>query len=462
MIPLAVLVAVALVLFAAVAAVWRQGPAERRTLSIILLTALALRLVAALALHASGAWQINDRGATTPDEATIDLAARLLASGHGASPLELGGSLHTAWLLVSWAFYDLVWNNLLMMKIVSTVFGALLVVPTYLLARRLHSVKAAVLAAWAMALFPTALVWSALGLRESMLALVLTTTVLLAVLQVGSPRARWAWIGGTAACLVVLSFTRSYMTPLLMVVVLVAGALQALRHHAAQRFVVAAVACALAVAVVWFLPTGDQLVRTTMTLASSETVYNPLSGCERNADCRATPPPSTSVVPRNDRAAPEPTSEDSVAAPDDAPLEDSLQSISRKGVVRGVAIAVLAGRPVWETTDFFFLLQPGVVLWWTIIPATGVGAAAVAKRRDFAGVLATAGYAGAVLAFLAYSGQFIRHHFMLEPVAIALAAIGVRALWDDARWGTLRLVTAIATAVMLAAALASVAHSLIA
>lgn len=460
MIQAAVLVAVLATLGGAASCVQTQPASERRRLRSIVGVALGLRLCVTLALHASGAFQITTRGAMTPDEASVDLAARLLASGHDASPLELGGSLHTSWLLVSWAFYDLVWNDLLMMKLVSAVFGALLVIPTYLLARRLHSVRAAVLAGWTVALFPTALVWSALALRESMLALVLTTTILLAVLQPGTLPAKWAWTGGTTAGLVILSFTRSYMTPLLMGVILIAGVLQARRYGTHQRFLIAAAACALAFGVTWALPTGEQLVRTTVNLATAETVYNPLSDCERHVDCSPDLPSSSPTIP-DGRPGPRPGPGPRLAPADEPPLEDSLQSVARKGVVRGVAIAVLAGRPVWETSSFFFLLQPGVVVWWAMLPVVGVGTALVAQRRDLAGLLATAGYAGAVLLFLAYSGQFIRHHFMLEPVAIALAATGVTALRADEAPRTVRLATAGLAALMGLAALASVAHSLV-
>lgn len=463
MIPVAVSTAVVLVFVTGAAVVWRQPPGERRTLTVTVLVALAVRVAVTVALDASGAWHITGRGATTPDEASVDLAARLLAGGHDATPLELGGSLHTSWLLVSWAFYDLVWNDLLVMKLLSAAFGALLVVPTYLLARRLHSERAAILAGWGLALFPPALVWSALALRESMLALVLTTTVLLAVVRPTTRASTAAWIAGATTCLVVLSFTRSYMTPVLMGILVLAALLRGPMRTAPQRLATAGAACALAVAVLWVLPTGQQLVRTTANLATAETVYNPLSDCERDVDCRpkpAAPPPTLSDDDRRSRADGE--APDADPPPDaEPPLEDSLQSITRKGLLRGVAIAVLAGRPTAETAEFFLLLQPGVVVWWTMLPAVCVGAAVLTWRRELTGLLATAGYAAAVLLFLAYSGQFIRHHFMLEPVAVALAAIGVVGLRSGAGPRGLRWGAAAATAIMAVAALASVAHSLL-
>lgn len=465
MVQVAVLVAVLAAPLTAALSVRVLAAPERGRVHRILGTALGIRLCLTVALHASGAFQITPRGAMTPDEAYIDQAARLLASGHDASPLELGGSLHTAWLLVSWAFYDLIWNDLLAMKLVSACFGALVVIPTYLLARRLHSEEAAAIAGWAVALFPPALVWSALALRESMLALVLTTTVLLAVLRPDTRLRTGAWIAGAAACLVVLSFTRSYMAPVLMGILLLTALLQGPIRSAPRRVGSAAAACALALAVLWVVPTGRQLVRTTATLATAETVYNPLSECERDVDCRPAPLTPSPTVPSDPRRVP--GSERGTDAPGsgpsqvEPPLEDSLQSVARKGVIRGVAIAVLAGRPVWETAEYLFLLQPGVLVWWTMLPVACVGGAVLACRRDLSGLVATVGYVGAVLLFLAYSGQFIRHHFMLEPAAVALAAVGVADLRSGERPRGLRWGTMAATALMALAAVGSVADSLL-
>lgn len=460
MVPIAVLALVVLTLAAPLLVVAGQPRAERGWLWRAVAAALVLRLVVALALHWSGAWQLTDRGAVTPDEATTDLGARLLVRGDPRSPVELAGSLHTAWLLVSWSLYDLVWDSLVVMELLSAVLGALLLVPAYLLGRQLHSARAGRWAAVAVAVFPNALVWSALALRESLIALVLLTVLTAAVVPLPAGRpGRAGWLAATAWPLVLVTFTRSYMLPLLAVVLLGVGLVRALGARRLLPLLGPVLAVALALGVVAALPTGVRTLRTTVALVAEPAgnIYNPLSGCDSAADCPAAPsgPPQRALPGSQLHAEP--------GADDGQDLSASLESVGRKGVVRAFAIAVLGGRPVWRTAEFFFLLQPGVLLWWTLLPLVAAGAVALAARRQWDGLVVTVGYPAAVVVFLAYSGQFLRHHYMLEPVGLVLAAVGASALRVPAaqRPGArLRPVVATAMAVLGVAALASVALSL--
>jgi 4-amino-4-deoxy-L-arabinose transferase-like glycosyltransferase len=442
-----------------VLALWRQPPQERQPLVVIVIAACAVRLITALALHATGAWQVTGRGAITPDEATVDLAARLLAAGDDRSPLVLGGSLHTSWVIVSWSVYDLLWNSLLAMKVLNVLLGTALVVPVYLLARQLHSVRSATLAAWLTAAFPPAIVWSALALRESMLALILTTLLLLAVTPLSTRRSAQAgWVCLAAASLVVLCFTRSYMVPLLMLVILAAALVGGSRARRLRQTTAAVAAVLFALAAVLVLPTGAQTARATVALVAEPAgIYNPLSDCQQAGTGGAVADPrSAGASAYKLRGAELKTS----AEAEDDDLSASLQSVGQKGVARAFAIAILAGRPVWRTQEFFFLLQPGVVLWWALLPTMMLGSFMIARRRRWDGLVATAGYAVAVIVFLAYSGQFIRHHYMLEPVGLVLAAVGICDVRERVPSDRVRRGAIAATAAMSAAALASVVASL--
>lgn len=471
MVPLVVLFLLGLIVAVPLVAVRRQAPEERSVLVRVMAVALGLRVVLALVLHLTGAWQLTGRGAITPDESTVDLAARLLVLGDDRSPLTLGGSLHTSWLLLSWSLYELVWNDLLVMKLLNTVLGTLLVVPAYLMARELHSLRSARMAAWAVALFPTTIVWSALALRETLLALLLLTLLLLAVRAVPAERASRAGVVLLAvSALALLVFTRSYMFPLLAGVLVVAGALRAGSRRRPSELLVPLAAVLLATSVIAVLPTGGETLRVTYALVAEPAgnIYNPLSGCEESQDCPSVDPGSGAASGRGATlpgagVAPPRTGQTSGGDPAADDPASSLQSVREKGLVRAFAIALLAGRPVWRTTEFFFLLQPGVVLWWALLPLIAVGGLVLGRRRRWDGVVATAGYSLAVVLFLAYTGQFIRHHFMIEPACLVLAAVGwgrLRAGAPEPRFRVLRPVVVVATGLMALGALGSVALSL--
>lgn len=460
----AVLAALCAAVLAGLLVCVREPSPLRRRLLVVVGVALGLRVALALLLHALGPWSLTDRGAVTPDEAVIDYAARLRARGDTRSPVVLGGSLHTAWLLVAAALYE-VWDSLLALKLVNGVLGALLVVPAFLLGRDLHSDRAGTVAAWAVALYPNAVVWSALALREPLIALVLTTLVLVALRMVGhvaSRRTSTAWLAVVVAAVVVLGFTRSYMVPLMLLLVLAAGALAALTRGSPRPALTAVTATVLALLSVLAVPRGAELAVTTLELASEQapSVYNPLSDCSDESACLAVeagPPTEALPAPSPSPSAAGP----SQTEPEPEPaLSDSLQSVGEKGLVRAVAIAVLAGRPVWRTDEFFFLLQPGVVVWWTGLPLVAAGSVVLVRRRRWPELVLVGGFVTAVIVFLAYSGQFVRHHYMLEPIGLVLAAVGAVAVASSPH-RAVRLAVAGACALMGGAALISVGSSLL-
>jgi 4-amino-4-deoxy-L-arabinose transferase-like glycosyltransferase len=455
----------------------RQSTDVRRKLLIVCAVALALRISLAVVLDLLGSWHTTERGAILPDEGAIDYAARLIAAGDTRSPVLVGGSLYTVWLLVASSAYE-VWNSLLALKLLNALLGTLLVVPVFLLGRELYSVRAGLFAAWGIALFPTAIVWSSLALREPLIALLLTTILLAGVLLVkqGSSTLRRAATAGAVVSLLVLSFTRAYMVPLMLALLGATAATAAGRQRALAPILYAGAVLVLTAALVIVMPNGLELTRSTVkvSIGDARTIFNPLSD----------PPPEVSSRPRpcfdfarrpggarrgialasgvTKEARPPPPPREAEARPDQgtatADPSDSQQSVGKKGLVRASAIAVLAGRPVWRLDTFYFLLQPGLVVWWILLPLVVAGAVVLLSRRRFPQFVLLVGFLSAVMVFLAYSGQGIRHHYMLEPVALAIAAVGAVSLLESRQHWARRL-TAVACVTMGVAATASVAFS---
>lgn len=426
-------------------------PARSRLLGV-LAVALGVRVILAVLLQLLGPWQITGRGAVTFDEAVVDYAARRALAGDPRSVVTLGGSLHTAWLLVAESVYRVA-DSLLALKLVNCLLGALLVVPVFLLARTLHSDRAAWFAAWGIALFPSAVVWSALGLREPMLALVLMVLLLLAArLSSDLPRAVGTveTAAGAAACLFVLAYTRSYMVPPMLLLLVGVCALATIRQRSLQPVVRGLLVITAAMGALLLSPHGTEVVRTTASLASPESpnIYNPLKGCSGSACGPVDQSPSSAEVVAS--------SPKGSAADDPA---SSLQSIQEKGLLRAFLIAALTGRPVWRTNEYFFLLQPGVVVWWCLLPAQLIGFGSLLARRSWRLFALTATYTAMIIVFLAFSGQFVRHHFMVEPLGVVLSAVGLISALE--RGGRVRLALVWATVLMGAAAAASVVASLV-
>lgn len=443
---------------AAVVTVLRQTRPARKQLVVVLIVALGLRLAAVLAMEVVTPWQLTRRGAVTPDEAVVDYAARLLAQGDDRSPVTLGGSLHTSWLLVASGVYG-VWDSFLALRLVNVLLGTVLVLPAYVLGRDLAGERVGQLAAWAVAVFPNAVVWSALGLREPLVGLLLLLVLTLGLRALRArPAPSWAAIAAltlpSAVALVGLGYSRSYMVPLLMVLLLGTGLLAAALGRSVRPLVACALIVAVATGLTFAAPRGPELVEVTSNLASEQTatIYNPFSDCSDETRCDV----GEAEAAREALSSSKPPGRD--APPAAAPIEESLQSVSAKGPARAFAIAVLAGRPVWETREYFFLLQPGVVLWWTVLPFVLAGYLALARRKDLPALALLGGYTAGVVVFLAFSGQFIRHHFMIEPLSLVIAAVGVAALRSAPR--RLRRTVVAAAGAGAAAALASVAQSL--
>jgi hypothetical protein len=438
----------------------RRPPQERSHLILLLLVALGLRLLLAVAWQEAGWWQLTLRGAATPDEGSVDRAARILIAAGGGSPADVGGSLHTSWLLVSWAVYDLLWNNLLAVRIVNVVLGTVLVLVTWLLADSLTGARTARLVGWAAALWPPAIVWSAMALRDGAIGL-LMTFVALGIVRLLEPDLervpRLAWVGGVATTIVVVAFTRAYVVPMIIATAFAAALMAARRSWTPTLLVVGA--SVLSLATILVLPAGPDTMRLVATLLEGEGggLYNPLNDCR--SDCEVAGDPELADALQEDLIVRPsirgPTGSRETTVPAGEEVAPSL-SFRDRGLIEALAIATLAGRPVWLTEEFFFLLQPGVVAWWGLLPLMGAGGVVLSRRSPAEGTVLVLFVAG-VTVFLALSGQFLRHHFMVEPMALVLAGTG----WSWARTaGRVGGAVLVASGLMLAAALTSVIVSL--
>jgi hypothetical protein len=454
----AVFLGIAATLLLALEVVRRQPRERRNQLLRILAVAVALRLALLLILQLTGAWQITTRGAVAPDEAVIDYAARLMVHGDPRSAVTLGGSLHTAWLLVTASVYEL-WNNMLAVKLLNVVLGALLVVPSFLLGARLHSDRAGLMAAWAVALFPNAIAWSALSLREPLIVLVLMT-IMLVGLSFGEQGRVLQLALFLGPCLLVLGFIRAFMFPLMIGLAAVAALVTSLRTRTLRPFAGAVLGSAIGLGLVLVMPHGPDLARSTIKLASAQgaSIYNPFSDCSDGTSCTTDVGPSAGAFQEPGIVKPR-AHTTSVLGGKGKKATSSLQSVREKGVVRAFGIAILGGRPVWRLDEFYFLFQPGVFVWWAILPLALTGLLSLAYRRKLAEFLVLGGFSGAVIMFLAFSGQFIRHHFMLEPVGVVLAVVGALTVLES-RSVALRRTVMAATFAMTTAALVSVATSI--
>lgn len=398
-----------------VRSILRRPRDERLPVTAAVAVALLLRIIAALVLHETRAWAINGRGSMSPDDAGIDRVARLLVAGDARSPSELYGSVYTAWVYVAWALYR-VWDSVLALRLANALLGTLLVPVLAAAGRRLGGRRAEVGVAWLVAVFPTAVVWSALPLREPLVTLLLAASLIGGLVILFTERRSCRRLVSGCAVVVgsafALAYTRAYMVPVVLGLFVAAGLCRLVRRHDLAPLLAVGVSGVVVLALLAPTASGRAIIRNTYRLVDDPeaSIYNPLSDCEVR-ECGSTD--DGSVGARRP------------ATGGEAQPADSLLSIERKGVVRGSLIALLAGRPVGRSTEFFLLLQPGVVVWWVLLPFMALGTASLVRRGRVEEVIVVAGLVLVVTAFLAASGQGIRHHFMAEPFGLLLAVVGL-------------------------------------
>jgi hypothetical protein len=421
--------------------------------------AFVVRLTFAIALHVSGAWAITPRGALTPDEATTDAAAHILARDADLVGAELLGSAYTGWLSIVTIVYRYVWDSLLATKLLNVALGTLLVLAVSALASRVGGRRERLSAAWATALFPPLIVWSGLGLREPLVGVLFVASILAGVELVDPrPRTRWliaGWILLFCVATTGLIHTRAYVAFLSIAMVGLASLAVAGSKHCRRPVVHVTIAIVAVVGGLAVSPTGRGIVLATTNMVSqpAASTLNPFA--EEPSDASPTgqaPSPVGDERFAQDPDSPEPSGSAT------APIRSSTQSIRARGVVRATLIALLAGRPVWRTAEFYFLLQPGVVLWWAMLPWVVLGGGVLLVHRHYGAFVLVAGTSLVVVATLAVTGLFIRHHAMAEPIAIVLASLGW-AQWRN-RSSAVRRLVAGASAAMLLAAVVSVIASL--
>lgn len=411
--------------------------------------AFFLRLALALFFHFTGVWSIDHFGAMTPDELVNHRAALALIEDPTRDAVRLIGSAHTLWLWVTVILYSTFSPSLLVLRLANNLIGTALVPVAASFGRSLGGPRTARTTAWATALFPTLVVWSALTLREPLVLLFIMIALAVAGRLFVEPDRRGAipLALSIAAPLCALLLLRTYMSFLTGLTIGVAALMVTWSQRITRPLLIALLAGGLAVTTALSVAPlrHAALLAVGLVAHPDGSAMNPLSA-----------EPETGWVPAPAEMATElPELEPGRGGTD---TKNSSQSIREKGLGRALAIAVLGGRPVWRTAEFYFALQPGVVLWWAALPAVVAGAV-LSWRRSRAGAWTlSVGFTVSVMLLLAATGLFIRHHAMLEPPALVLAS-RTWARWPDLTDLTRRSVIA-STAVMVLGAAASVAESL--
>jgi hypothetical protein len=142
-----------------------------RTLDVLLATAVSVRLLAALGfslygLATHGAAVLDDEVAL--NRAGIEVGA-ILAVGKGDLQSDWW-HLPGPYLSSIGALYWLVEPDFALVRVANAALGGLAVVLVWSIARSLFGVRAAWIAGWLMALWPSFVLWSGTGLRESAFA----------------------------------------------------------------------------------------------------------------------------------------------------------------------------------------------------------------------------------------------------------------------------------------------------
>jgi hypothetical protein len=162
--------------------------ADRELLLTLFFAALALRLLVAVVVHpyllhrlVTGSRDVTTVGVMFEDDRVFDVVAWALARAW-AGVIE-GVDRNDGYLInnftyaTAWLYY-LLGHELMAAKFLNCVLGALVPVATFSLGKELGGGRVARFAAVAAAVFPSLVLWSTLNLKDVMIVLLLTATML--------------------------------------------------------------------------------------------------------------------------------------------------------------------------------------------------------------------------------------------------------------------------------------------
>ena len=176
---------------------------ERGFLSVLLLTAFAVRAVLALVLHPLLITNVPREGGRFDtfvgfmfeDDRAFDVVSWALARFWAGVLSETASSqdylINNYTLLIGGVYY-LLGRDVMGPKLLNCVFGALAAVAAYALAKELGGGRAARFAAVLMAFFPSLVLWSVLNLKDTLVVLLIAVTMLGGLKFSKRPSLTWA------------------------------------------------------------------------------------------------------------------------------------------------------------------------------------------------------------------------------------------------------------------------------
>ena len=222
-------------------------PKEARVIVLPIVTLAVLVRVAAAVLIYDGLVAAGRGGFVTGDDATYaDLSSRLARILHGESGLfdpRAESYLLGTFVYIETAVFYVIGPKALAVELLNAAMGGVLVTFAFEIARRVFGdLRAAVVTAILVALYPSLILWSALNLKDA-LALLLIAVVLW-VLAICDARPRWWLVAASFVPLFAMASLRSYIFVGLALVIPASVAL-APNLAGRQRLVLTALAIAL-------------------------------------------------------------------------------------------------------------------------------------------------------------------------------------------------------------------------
>jgi hypothetical protein len=404
------------------------SPCQRRFARNLFLAAYGLRVAIVLVTHYV-AKQSNGNGALFRDDYTNDLVGEWLvrvARGDVATAIFAGHQylLSSAYTYLLMGIYALFGYTPILPKLLNASLAALCAVLTFDIARRIFSARVATLAAIAMAVLPSLIVWSVATLKETLVLFVsLAALRILQYLTVADRRDRRVW----DALVVLLGVTLLLLdlrSSSAFIVVGLLGMLLVGRSHVRLRPWQMALAGA---AVAGLLVGGVLVVR-------ERTSNRPLAGTLEDIALlirhrRAQEAAGAASQLRPEQDVP---SLSASTLPSHAEAASDAEPFSVVGdVLDPLGYALLAPTP-WQAQGLSEeAASAEMVVWYVLLIGALFAWRAAPRQRLFTLVLIAYGVANWLIlaAVEGNVGNLLRHRLMLDPVLLILGLAGLEWLW---------------------------------
>ena len=400
----------------------RPGAArsERR---LVVLVALAPRLLGAVV--AQFVVGIGEREYIVPDELLFYREATdVLSTRHGYSSLLEG---------VFWVTGASTW----LPRSINVLAGAGAALAAWELARALGGLRAARVAGFAVALWPSLVVWSSLVLKDSLTLLAVTVALLGIVI---AARGQVLGVGLALPALAGLEQLRPYAFVLAMFAVAGAAVVAVIGRQPRRIGLAAALVASTAVISV---AGGQGLFGATFLdyyVDRDVAVQERFNRAKQGGDTAIGTPSELSAIERGRGSG-----EEAAEQQDGGPSEESLRRRSEEGLLDGVPEGVLYGvfGPYpWQSGEDAgpLLLAVELPLWYLALGLAALGAVRLGPRRlvrHWTPLLVFAlGVLAVIVVYEGNAGTALRQRGMALPVLLALGAAGLYATTERARGAT--------------------------